>query len=285
MHTAQDVYGDRDTRRWLPVLAGLLLLLVPTFYKLAAALRQGDDTQWPLILAIIIWLVWRERHAFLDPSPSSPTTGITILVFGLLLYVVGRSQEIPIAEVGAFAPILAGTLLAMSGPAVLRRLWFPLLFLVFLVPLPASLVDALTGPLKQMVSAATEHVLYAAGYPVGRSGVVLEIGQYRLLVADACSGLNSMISLSALGLLYLHLVRRRSWLHNAIVTVSILPIAFSANVVRVVALALITYNYGDAAGQGFLHVGAGLVLVMSALMIILAFDAGLTWVVRSKRTA
>jgi len=151
------------------------------------------------------------------------------------------------------------------------------------VPLPASFVDALTGPLKQHVSASAEHLLYAAGFPIARSGVVLDIGQYQLLVADACSGLNSMFSLSALGLLYLYLMHRRSWLHNALMLATILPIAFAANVIRVVVLALITYRFGDAAGQGFLHSAAGLVLVMVALAIVFVLDAALARLIRSRQ--
>jgi exosortase B len=271
---------------WLPVLAGLLLLYVPTFYDLAHTVWQVDEPQGPLILAIIAWVTWRERRVLLDAhTRAAPVAGIALLVPGLLLYVLGRSQEIPVVEVGALAPILAGVLLAMRGWPAVRVLWFPLLFVVFLVPLPPSFVDTLTGPLKQQVSASAEYLLHAARYPVARSGVVLEIGQYQLLVADACSGLNSMISLSALGLLYLYLVRHRSWLHNAIVAASILPIAFSANVVRVAILSLVTYHFGDAAGQGFLHGAAGLVLVMAALLLILGLDAGLTRVVRTRRAA
>src|SRR5207344_1473437 len=100
-------------------------------------------------------------------------------------------------------------------------------------------------------SSAAENILHAAGYPIGRTGVVLIVGQYQLLVADACSGLNSMFSLSALGFLYLYLMRRASVLHNALIVASILPIAFAANIVRVLVLILVTYHFGDAAGQGF----------------------------------
>jgi len=111
------------------------------------------------------------------------------------------------------------------------------------------------------------------------------IGQYELLVADACSGLNSMFSLSALGLLYLYIMRRTSWLHNALVLASILPIAFAANIVRVVTLVLVTYYFGDEAGQGFLHGAAGMVLVMAALLLILAIDGVLTRFIRPRREA
>ena len=96
-----------------------------------------------------------------------------------------------------------------------------------------------------------------------------------MLVADACSGLHSMYSLSALGTLFLYLMARKSVAHNAIMLLAILPIAFLANIVRVVALVLITYHFGDAAGQGFLHEGAGFTLMIVAVIALFSFDAGL----------
>jgi exosortase len=113
-----------------------------------------------------------------------------------------------------------------------------------------------------------EEVLYGAGYPIARNGVVITIGQYQLLVADACSGLHSMFSLMAIGLLYMYLVGRSGWLYNSIMLASILPIAFVANIVRIMALILITYHFGDAAGQGFMHGFAGMVLLTVAVLLL-----------------
>lgn len=271
---------------WLPVLGGLLVLYVPTFYGLAGSHWQRDDGgHGPVILAVLAWLIWRRREAALFASVPARAVGYSLLVPGLLLYVLGRSQEIPVFEVGALAPMLAGTLLALRGWPALRAIWFPILFAVFLVPLPGTLVDALTTPLKEQVSEIAEQVLYAAGYPVARNGVVLTIGQYQLLVADACSGLQSMFSLVALGLLYMYLTARISPLHNAVMLISIVPIAFGANIVRVLMLMLVTYHFGDAAAQGFLHGATGVLLLMVALICLMALDALLAWVLGPRHSA
>lgn len=261
-------------REWLPVIAGLMVLYVPTFYDLAVTLwPQDDHAHGPIVLAVILWLFWDKRQVlFAAPARTAPVPGFALLVFGLMTYALGRSQDIILFEVGALAPTLAGVLLATRGWPALRAFWFALLFIGFLVPLPGFFVDALTMPLKQNVSAIAEQLLYAAGYPIARNGVVLTIGQYQLLVADACSGLNSMFSLSALGLLYLYLVRDESWLHNGLLLASILPIAFLSNVVRVMIVILVTYHFGDAAGQGFLHGLAGMALFVIALLILFGFD-------------
>jgi exosortase B len=277
--------GRADGRlEWLPVLAGLLVMFVPTFYAAGTTFWQNDENvHAPIILAVIVWLVWKERAVlYAAPHRRMPATGTALLTAGLLVYVLGRSQDIALLEIGALTPVLAGILLAMRGLRALRAFWFPLLFVAFMLPLPGFFVDALTGPLKQHVSEIVEQVLYWAGYPIARSGVMLTIGQYQMLVADACSGLHTMFSLSALGLLFMHLTGRTSLLHNAIMLASILPIAFMANIVRVLVLMLITYHFGDAAGQGYLHGAAGIVLLMAALSVLLMLDAVLARVIRPR---
>ena len=269
---------------WLPVLAGILALYVPTFYAASTTFWQSDENaHGPIILAVIVWLIWQKR-AVLDSVPSHPlpVPGITLLVCGLLLYVLGRSQSISLFEIGSLTPVIAGVLLAMRGPGALRALWFPLFFVAFMLPLPGFFVDALTGPLKQYISEIVEQVLYSAGYPIARTGVMLTIGQYQMLVADACSGLNTMFSLSALGLLFMYLTARASVLHNFIMLAGILPIAFVANIVRVLVLMLVTYHFGDEAGQGYLHGAAGIVLLMSALSVLLLLDVALAWIIKPR---
>jgi exosortase B len=272
---------------WLPVIAGLLVLYVPTFYDLATTIWQEDDhAHGPIILAVIVWLIWDRRQVLLAaPARTAPVPGFSLLVLGLLLYLVGRSLGISIFEIGALVPILAGVLFAMRGWPALRTYWFMLLFVGYLVPLPGIFVDAVTGPLKNNVSAIAEQILYTIGYPIARSGVVLTIGQYQMLVADACSGLNSMFSLTAIGLLYLYLMRYKSWLHNGLILASLLPIAFCANIVRVLVLVLVTYHFGDEAGQSFLHSAAGIVLLMVALAIVFLLDAILSRAIKPRTPA
>jgi exosortase B len=173
-------------------------------------------------------------------------------------------------------------LLLLQGPAALRVQWFPLFFMLFMLPLPGPFVDTVTMPMKMAVSWCAEHILFAAGYPIARSGVVLQVGQYQLLVADACAGLHTLFTLEALGLLYLNIVRHGSFLRNVGLALLIVPISFTANIIRVMTLTLITYHFGDAAGQGFLHGFAGMVLFISALLLIIGVDTLLRSAVRRR---
>lgn len=250
----------------------------PTYWDLSGTLWQNDEQfHGVIILLVVAWLIWDKRLAVVAGPPAPRTlAGSLLFGFGLLLYILGRSQEILLFEVGSQIPVLAGALLILRGGSGLRALWFPVIYFVFMVPLPGVLVDAMTGLLKQWVSILAENILYTLGYPIARSGVTLSVGPYQLLVADACSGLHSMFSLSALGLLYMYLMARKSWLHNGIMLSSILPIAFAANIVRVLILVLITYHLGDEAGQGFLHGSAGMVLIIVALLFFFLLDGVLS---------
>jgi exosortase len=127
--------------------------------------------------------------------------------------------------------------------------------------------------------------MYVAGYPVARVGVILYVGQYQMLVADACAGLRTLFTLEALGLLYLNLVRYQSLGRNVGLALLIVPISMAANVVRVIVLCLVTYYLGDEAGQGFLHGFAGFVLFLSALMLILAADSLMRMMFRHPKPA
>jgi exosortase B len=280
-NTLPRMSGGASLAVWWPVLLGLAVLFLPLYYDLAKGPWQSEDyAHGPIVLAVSAYLIWRARHVLLDAASARPRPilGWSVLVFGLLLYALGRSQHIFLLEVGSQLPILLGLLLVTLGMRAVRALWFPLFFLLFTVPLPGFVVDATTGPLKQHISEIAEHVLYAVGYPIARSGVVLQVGPYQLLVADACSGLHSMFSLSGMGFLYLYLMQHTSRARNVLMIASILPIAFFANVLRVMILVLVTYHFGDEAGQGAFHGAAGVLLFVFGLLLLFALDALLGFV-------
>ena len=264
-------------KTWWPIFIGLLVLYVPTYWTMAHGIWNTEEhAHGPIVLIVALFLVWQQRSIF-QAEPQTPTLvesaiGWALLVAGLLTYALGRSQDILLFEVGSQIPVILGALLITLGTRAARALWFALFFLIFIVPLPGFIVDAATGPLKQYISVIAEQVLYAAGYPIARSGVMLTVGQYQLLVADACSGLHSMFSLSAMGLLYLYLMQRTSLARNLIIMAAILPIAFVANIIRVMVLILVTYHMGDEAGQGFLHGFAGIMLFIVGLLFLFLLD-------------
>ena len=265
---------------WGPVVIGLLALYGPSFYDLVTGLWMSEEqAHGPIILLLSTWLLYRKWPEMMVRTEGQPSSGAgwVVALAGLVLYLLGRTQQFPIFEIGSYIVMLAAVLLVKRGSLALRMLWFPLFFMLFMVPLPGIVVVTLTMPMKTAVSYVTEQVLFFVGYPIARSGVILQIGQYQLMVADACAGLHTLFTLEALGLFYLNLVRHTSALRNGVLAVLIIPISFTANVIRVISLTLITYYFGDAAGQGFLHGFAGMVLFISALLLIMGVD----WLLQS----
>lgn len=267
---------------WLLALTGLVALYGPTLWSLFHGIWTSDSQgHGPIVLGVVLWLFFRlgpeVKRQTVQPAPA---WGWPLFVLGLLLYVVGRSQDILLFEVGSSILVMAALQLLFVGPSLVKLTWFPLFFMIFLVPLPSALVDAVTQPMKMAVSYCAELLMGGLGYPISRTGVILFVGQYQLLVADACAGLHTLFTLEALGLLYLNLVRHQSALRNVLLAVLIVPISFSANVIRVIVLCLVTYHLGDEAGQGFLHGFAGMVLFMAALSLIIGTDSALRVAVR-----
>lgn len=275
--------AEASNPAWLgrPALASLALLLLGFVVLFAPVYKELAETIWstdeqghgPLILGASLWLLWHKRQRIFEgPARPALAWGFGLLGLALAMSVLGQSQAVIELSAAAQIPALVALLLILQGPQALRRAWFPLFFLVFMIPMPGALVQALTMPLKMAVSHVVENVLYWLHYPIGRTGVTLTIGQYQLLVADACSGLNSLFTLEALGLLYMNVMNYTSRARNLALAIMIVPISFVSNVGRVICLVLITYYFGDEAGQGFAHGFAGMVLFVIALVLTFGFD-------------
>jgi len=255
--------------------AGAAALAVPTMVDVARiswSTEQG--AHGPIVFATAIWLIARDRDAVRQLTrPGSAWLAAAALAPLLLLYAVARlTGTIEVEGFAMYACLLVAAY-AVVGGAALRHLWFPLLYVLFVFPPPDTLFAMLTQPLKIAVSRWSVDILYALGYPIAGSGVSIQIGQYEMLVAAACAGLNSMISLTALGLFYVYIRHNANWRYMALLTVCILPVAVLANLVRVLLLLLVTYHFGEAAGQGFFHEFAGLTMFTVALLSIFALDA------------
>ncbi|OYT85602.1 MAG: exosortase B [Burkholderiales bacterium PBB6] len=258
------------------ITATLGILFVPTLWDLFHGAWSTDSQgHGPVVLAISLWLLltrWPTEAASAVAERGAVAAGWCVLILGCAIYVFGRTLGVLTMEVGAAVPVLAGVILIFRGTNTLKAVWFALFFMAFMVPLPGAMVDALTHPMKIAVSWVAEYILNILHYPIARSGVILQIGQYQMLVADACAGLHTLFTLEAMGLLYLNVVKSTSLARNVALAILIVPIGFTANVIRVIVLTLVTYHFGDAAGQGFLHGFAGMVLFLTALVLIVSVD-------------
>lgn len=269
---------------WL-VLVGFAALAIPTAGRLA---DQVWSREWgahgPIVLFTGVWLVWRQAASLRAVAKAGDGRLACLALAGsLLIYVFGRAYDFVSLEAAGLYGACVSYLYAIAGFPALRLLWFPLVYFAFMIPLPGWAMDQATAPLKLLVSQVTTSGLQMAGIPVFREGVTLMVAHYQLLVEDACSGLNSLTGLTAISLFYIYLLRNASWRYSLVLVALVVPIAVTANIVRVAVLVLLTYYFGDGVAQGFLHNVAGLLLFVTALLLVFVADHTMAAVLRASR--
>lgn len=257
------------------VLLGAALIAIPTMISVA---QQSWSTEQgahgPIVLATGIWLIGLLRKQVAPlVQPGNLWLTLAGLIPSLAVYMLARITTTLELEGVALYCSLVAMFYGVCGARVLRLLWFPVFYFIFLFPPPDSLLAALTQPLKLMISQAAVALLDLFGLPIARTGVIIQVDQYDVLVAAACAGLNSIITLSAIALFYVYVRHNANWRYALVLMAAILPVAILANFVRVLLLILITYYAGDAWAQGFLHGFAGMVMFAVALLGIFGIDA------------
>jgi exosortase B len=256
------------------LLGSFLAAYTPTILSLIDGPWQTEqEGHGPLIIAASLWLVWqsRERLKATEIVPA-PVTGWTVLLSGLLLMFLARTQDVLPVEALSAIPVIVGCVLLAAGWPLLRVLAFPIGFLFFAVPAPDWAIDAVTVPLKVFISDLVTRVLYHAGYPIAQNGVMIMIGSYQLLVKDACSGMNSIFALSAIGVFYAYAFRWENKLRSLLLLAAIVPITILANFIRVITLVLIAYYGGADLLDGIVHDLTGIGLFIVAVILLFMFD-------------
>ena len=260
--------------RW-PLIIGGLILALPTMYGVATenwSTEQG--AHGPIVLATGLWLFARRWPEIRDRRAPG-RAALALLAFLCLAPIFIVARIINIIEIEGF--MMYGLLLIAAyyliGLSALKAMWFPIVYMLFVFPPPDTIVAMITQPLKIGISQSAISLLYQFGYPIAGSGVTINIGQYQLLIAAACAGLNSLISLSAIGLFYIYVRHNANWRYALLLMLAIVPVAILANFVRVIALILITYHLGDAAAQGFLHNFSGITMFLFSVLGIFGVDA------------
>jgi exosortase len=243
-------------------ILGLLALAVPTLIFVAESTWSTEQgTHGPIILATGLWLLWHKRTSVLHLAAPPPAwRGLALFAVLVPLYAVARITQIVEIEGYAMYAVALAAVYWIAGGRFIRALAFPLFYLAFVFPPPDTVIYAATLPVKIAIAKGSIGLLQFLGYPIGGSGVSIQIGQYQLLVAAACSGLNSIVTLSALALFYIYLMHQGRRRHQFLLILFVLPVAIAANFLRVLILILLTYHFGEAVAQSFLHDLAGITM-------------------------
>lgn len=262
--------------RWsdFAFIAGVLALALPTMIFVARSTWSTEEGgHGPIILATGLWLLWHKWPEVREKvSPPPGWHVILLLALAMPLYLFARITQIVEIEGYAMYLTLVVAFYGLVGWPVIKALAFPLFYLAFVFPPPETVIYTLTLPIKIAITKSSIALLQLFGMPIGGTGVTIQIGQYQLLVAAACSGLNSIVSLSALTLFYIYLMHQHHRAKQLVLFLFVIPVAIMANFIRVLTLILLTYFGGEAVAQGFLHDVAGITMFILALLLIFLID-------------
>lgn len=238
----------------------------------------ADYTHAYFILPITIWLIWKKRRHLKELATAAERKNVSGVIFfiifllGLLLFNFGWFQGYQLIYTLSLIPVLFGLSGFLYGKKVSRSLAFPFLYLIFLVPPTAALLDSITLPMRHGVSIIAEYILALLKYPISRDGLLLSIGYNEIFMGQPCSGFRSLITMFALVLVYVY-ISKSSTAKKAILTLLIVPFAVFGNIIRVIVLCLITFYFGEAAGQGFFHDFSGIVVFIITILGVIGVEA------------
>jgi exosortase len=254
----------------LPLLAVVYATVVPDM-----AGQWSDDPNYshgflvPLISGYFVYQKWPE----LLSTPIRPSRlGLPLIMASLALLVVGIAGTEYFTMRSSLVFLLAGVVLYWYGRQVLKVLALPIGFLLFMVPLPYIVYDAMAFPLKLFITKVSVFVLKATGIIVWREGNIIMFPQTVLEVADACSGLRSLVSLLALSVAFAFF-SQKSNLKRTLLVLSAIPIAIITNMLRVIVTGFLAQYYGAAAAEGFFHEFAGMAVFVMAMVLLVGFGA------------
>ncbi len=268
---------------WSIPVVGLLVLL---YWDITTVLVMDwyNDPDYshgflvPFLSAFFVWERWDDIRTT-DVRPS--WLGVGLLGFGLLMLIFGLIGAELYTQRCSLIVVLGGIILLVFGWNMIWLLSLPLAFLIFMVPLPAIVVNTIAFPLQLFAAKTATFCLFSLGIPVLREGNLIALAGTTLEVAEACSGLRSLLSLLALGTVYGYFSQTLLWKRWALVLLSI-PIAILANAVRVSGTGVLAHYYGVEAAEGFYHTFEGWIVFIAAFVMLLACGTVLSWVGRGQ---
>ena len=262
---------------WFGIL--LIAAYFPILVKLVNQWATDDDVSHGFFVPLVAaYIAWTRRDAILRIEWKPAWWGIGLLVWAAGQAYLGMLGAELFLQRTAFLMSLLGLLLVLGGTALVRELLFPLLLLPFMIPMPAVIYNQITFPLQLFASAVAEKSLEVLNVPVVRDGNILELASQRLSVAEACSGIRSLLSLSFLSLVYAYFFDRKIWM-RWVLLIATIPIAIIANSARVTLTGL--FSEIDASlAQGFFHEAEGWVIFVVALVMMVAVHLMINFVYR-----
>jgi len=267
----------------ISVLSMLFLILyAPTFSMFIYDWSTDDNYSHGFLVPVIVgYLVWTKREKLRTLSLKPSIWGLVILIFGLIIYLVGVIGAEWFLKRSSLIIVLGGLIFYCHGMEFFKTLLFPLIFLIFMVPLPAIIYRSIAFQLQLFVSKVSVHLISFAGVAAHRTGNIIEVSTGPLAVEEACSGMRSIMALLALTALFAYMMSE-SKLKQWILFACALPIAVVTNIIRVTATGIFAHYFGKEFAEGILHESFGLIVFVIALILLLLLNQCLNWIFPEK---
>lgn len=264
-------------------IAGALLLFASAIGQLYSIWNAQPEYSYGILIPVLsVFLIWRNREQLRGLPFTGSWYGLALIVAGLALRLIGALSTMPAMVHYAMLLVLYGLVLALTGPAVFRRLLMPLFILVFMVPLPPFLSEQLSAQLQLLSSQLGVLVIRAAGISVFLEGNVIDLGSYQLEVAEACSGLRYLFPLMTLAFMIAYAFGGPLW-KRAVVFLCSVPITVLMNSVRIGIIGITVDHWGTRMAEGVLHDFEGWAVFMVSAVLVLLVARGLSSVGRPPR--
>ena len=253
--------------------AGTIFLLLAAVYCKVLAKLVLDWWQLPdfshgfLVPLFAGYLVWQKRKTLLETRIAPVWSGLAVMALGIFVLLLGvYGSELFLSRISLLI-VLAGLVLCFGGVQLLKELRFVLLVLLLAIPLPAIVFNQITFPLQILASKLASGLLPFFGVPVLREGNIIELAAMKLEVAEACSGIRSLMSLFTLAVFYGYFTEKSNWRRTLLILSSI-PIAIAANAVRILGTGLCVQYWDPDKAMGFFHEFSGWVIFMISLVCL-----------------
>jgi exosortase len=261
---------------WVAIAWFAALIFVVYFrslYRLVSVWISDEDMGHGFFVPLVAgYIVWQRRDRLLALDWKPAWWGVGVILFGLVQSYVGTLGAELFLQSTAILVTLVGVLLTLGGVPLVRELAFPLLLLPFMIAIPAIVYSRITFPLQLFASWVAENVLNFIDIPTLRDGNVLELPHQKLNVAEACSGIRSLLSLTFFSLVYGYFFDRRVWMRVTLLIATV-PIAILANAGRVTVTGIVSEKIDPRLAQGFSHELEGFLVFLVAIGLLIALHA------------
>jgi len=250
----------------------ILVLWIITFLPVYPSLwdnwlNDSNNSHGMLVPLISVFLVWINREQLSRAPLSTCYWGAVILALSLSLYLLALAGQVTVVQRVMIVSSLVGLVLFNFGTSVFNILAFPLLYLIFMIPVPVSIYSLAAFPLQLFATDISHGIIQALSIPVLQEGNMLYFARTQLEVAEACSGLRSMTAFIMISVLFAYLMKK-GWWHRFILVLSAIPLAIVANIIRVTGTGILAHFYGEKVARGFLHNFSGLAVFVFGLALL-----------------